>query len=123
MHYQIHPYAEVKLVRCSAGVVYDVIIDLRLGSPTFMQWSALELSAENHKLLYIPEGFAHGFQTLADNTELIYQHSTFHSPGHEKGIRFDDPALNIAWPLPVSMISPKDQHYSLINCAFKGMNT
>ncbi|MDD4464081.1 MAG: dTDP-4-dehydrorhamnose 3,5-epimerase [Desulfobacterales bacterium] len=123
MHYQIQPHAEVKLVRCTAGVIYDVIIDLLPESPTFRQWFSLELSAENHKMLYVPEGFAHGFQTLADNTELIYQHSAFHSPGHEGGIRFDDPALNIVWPLPVSVISPKDQHYPFIDSAFKGTKT
>jgi dTDP-4-dehydrorhamnose 3,5-epimerase len=123
MHYQAKPHAEVKLVRCTAGAIYDVIIDLRPESPTFIQWLAVELSATNHKILYIPEGFAHGFQTLTDSTELVYQHSAFHSPEHERGLRFDDPVLNIAWPLGVSMISSKDQSYTLVDNHFKGIET
>lgn len=123
MHYQTHPHAEAKLIRCTAGAIYDVVIDLRAQSPTFRQWFGAELSAENRRMLYVPEGFAHGYQTLTDNAELIYHHSAFHSPKHEGGIRFDDPALNIAWPWPVSAISPKDQYYPLIDSAFKGTKT
>jgi dTDP-4-dehydrorhamnose 3,5-epimerase len=121
MHYRARSHAEVKLVRCTAGDIYDVIIDLRPESPTFKQWFAVELSADNRKLLYIPEGFAHGFQTLAENTELIYHHSAFHNPDHERGLRFDDPLLAINWPLPVGMISPKDQRYPLSDINFTGI--
>ena len=120
MHYQIAPSAEAKLVRCAAGRIYDVIIDLRPESPTFRQWLAEVLSADDHRMLYIPEGFAHGFQTLTDNTELIYQHSAFYSPEDARGLRFDDPVLGIAWPLPVSIISPRDQSYDLIDANLKG---
>ena len=121
MHYQARPHSEAKLVRCTAGDIYDVIIDLRPESPTFKQWFAAELSAENRRLLYIPKGFAHGFQTLAHNTELIYHHSAFHSPDYARGLRFDDPALNIAWPLPVIMVTPKDRSYPLVENNFKGI--
>jgi dTDP-4-dehydrorhamnose 3,5-epimerase len=121
MHYQVKPHAEVKLVRCITGAIYDVIVDLRPASPTFRQWFAVELSAVNRKMIYIPEGFAHGFQTLTDNTELIYQHSAFHSPEYERGVRFDDPDLDIVWPLDVSVISPRDQGYPLIDNYFKGI--
>jgi len=121
MHYQIPPHAEAKLVRCTAGAILDVIVDLRQKSPTFMQWHVEELSANNHRMFYIPEGFAHGFQTLADDTELIYQHSVFYSPEHGRGIRFDDPALNITWPLAVCMISTKDQGFPLIDNHFQGI--
>ena len=121
MHYQAAPHAEVKLVRCSAGSIYDVIIDLRMDSSTFKQWFAVELSADNRKLLYIPEGFAHGFQTRTDNTEVIYHHSAFYNPESARGLKFDDPAIGIIWPLPVSMISPRDQSYPLIDKHFKGI--
>ena len=123
MHYQAKPHAEVKLVRCSAGSIYDVIIDLRLDSSTFKKWFAVELSADNRKLLYIPEGFAHGFQTRTDNTEVIYHHSAFYNPDAARGLRFDDPALSIIWPLPVGMVSPRDQNYGLIDANFKGVES
>lgn len=121
MHYQATPHAEVKLVRCSAGTIYDVIVDLRLTSSTFKQWFAVELSSDNRKLLYIPEGFAHGYQTRTDNTEVIYHHSAFYNPESARGLKFDDPAIGIIWPLPVSMISPRDQSYPLIDNHFKGI--
>jgi len=123
MHYQAKPHAEVKLVRCSAGAIYDVIVDLRPESSTFKQWFAMELSAENYKMLYIPEGFAHGFQTLTGTAEIIYHHSEFYSPDSARGLRFDDPALGIAWPLPVSMVSIRDQSYPIIDKHFKGIET
>lgn len=123
MHYQAKPHTEVKLVRCSAGAIYDVIIDLRMDSSTFKQWFAVELSADNRKLLYIPEGFAHGFQTLTDNTEVIYHHSAFYNPDSARGLRFDDPAIGIIWPLPVSMVCSRDQSYSLIDTSFKGVES
>lgn len=115
MHYQIAPHQEIKMVRCIAGSVYDVIIDLRKNSETYLRWVGTELSAANKKMLYIPQGFAHGFQTLSDNAELIYHHSEFYNAGSEAGIRFNDPAVNIIWPLPESEISEKDNHFSFIN--------
>lgn len=98
MHYQVAPYEEVKLVRCTRGTIYDVIIDLRSDSPTFKQWMAVELTAENHHMLYIPERFAHGFQTLEDNTEVIYQMSEFYYSDYACIIRWDDPDIGIRWP-------------------------
>ena len=110
MHYQMRPYnKEAKLVRCTSGAVFDVIVDLRPESRTFKQWFAIELSSDNHKMLFIPEGFAHGFQTLTDNTELFYQMSEFFSPEHARGVRWNDPAFNINWPEKISIISEKDK--------------
>ena len=121
MHFQVPPFREVKMVRCIAGAVFDVIIDIRQGSDTFLQWFGVELSAANRKMLYIPEGFAHGFQTLTDNCELIYHHTEFYTPGAEGGIRYNDPAVNIKWPLPVTVISARDEAHSLIDKHFKGI--
>jgi len=98
MHYQVAPYAEVKLIRCTRGSVWDAIIDLRKDSVTYMQYVSLELSAVNGHMLYVPEGFAHGFQTLEDNSELFYQLSAFYHPEAARGVRWDDPAFTIAWP-------------------------
>ena len=109
MHYQIAPYEETKLVRCTRGAIYDVIIDLRQGSPTFKQWMGVELTESNYKMLYVPENFAHGFQTLEDNAEVTYQVSQFYTPGSESGIRWDDPLFGIRWPLEVQVISDKDK--------------
>jgi dTDP-4-dehydrorhamnose 3,5-epimerase len=109
LHYQAGPYAEVKLVRCTAGAAYDVIVDLRPGSPTCRRWAAVELTARNRRAVYIPAGFAHGFQTLADGTELFYQMSELYHPESARGARWDDPALGIAWPeCPERVISPRD---------------
>lgn len=108
MHFQRQPHDEVKLVRCTAGALWDVIIDLRPDSPTYRQWQGFELSADNHRSLYVPRGFAHGFQTLRDDTEANYQISAFHEPAAASGLRHDDPAFAIAWPLPVSVISTRD---------------
>jgi len=108
MHFQRPPHAEAKLVRCTRGAIYDVIIDLRAGSPTLGQWLGVELTAANYRQLYVPEGFAHGFQTLEDEADVVYQVSEFYTPGAEGGLRYDDPAFGIRWPLPVSVISPKD---------------
>ena len=108
LHYQRAPHAEVKLVRCTRGAVYDVIVDIRPGSPTFGRWRAVELSAENRAMLYIPEGFAHGFQTLCDDTELFYQMSTAYVPHAAAGIRWDDPELAIEWPADARAISAGD---------------
>lgn len=121
MHYQLPPFCETKIIRCVQGKVLDVIIDLREGSPTFMRWHGVELSQDNLRMIYIPEGFAHGFQTLTDNVELIYHHSAFYNPEYERGLRFDDPVLGIKWPLPVDAMSPKDQAYRLIDNDFRGV--
>lgn len=121
MHFQVHPYKEIKMLRCIAGAVYDVIIDLRKNSATFLQWAAVELSAANKKMLYIPEGFAHGFQCLEDNCELIYHHSEFYQPGAEAGIRYNDPLINIEWPLPLTVISPRDTEHHYLTENFKGI--
>jgi len=111
MHYQIAPYEETKLVRCTRGAIYDVIIDLRPASPTYAQWVGVELTAENYKMLYVPERFAHSFQTLEEDSEVTYQVSQFYTPGSESGIRWDDPAFSIEWPLEVQVISDKDKSW------------
>ena len=112
MHYQAKPNEEAKLVRCTKGAIYDVIIDIRPESPTFKQWVAVELTAENRKMLYIPEGMAHGFQTLVDDTEVFYQMSEFYHPESARGIRWDDPMFRIDWVFDNSIISPKDRNYN-----------
>jgi dTDP-4-dehydrorhamnose 3,5-epimerase len=111
MHYQITPYEEAKLVRCTRGAIYDVIIDLRSDLPTYKQWIGVELTSENYRMLYVPENFAHGLITLEDNTEVTYQVSQFYSPGSEKGIRYNDAAFGIKWPIPVNVISEKDKSW------------
>jgi len=120
MHFQMQPHAEIKMLRCVAGAVYDVIIDLRKHSPTFLKWFGTGLSAQNKKMLYIPEGFAHGFQTLADDTELIYHHTGFYTPSAEGGIMYNDKTINIEWPLAVTEISDRDSDHPLIDSNFKG---
>ncbi len=114
MHYQLPPAAETKLVRCTAGALYDVIVDLRPDSPTYRQHFGVELTAANHRMLYVPAMFAHGFVTLADDTEATYQVSEFFTPGAERGLRHDDPALGIAWPRAVTVISDKDRSWPLL---------
>ena len=104
MHYQIEPFAETKLVRCTQGAAYDVIIDLRPQSETFREWVAIELTAENRRAVYIPEGFAHGFQTLADGTELFYQMSQYYRAECARGVRWDDAAFRISWPAERDLI-------------------
>lgn len=111
MHYQVAPHEEAKLVRCTKGAVYDVIVDLRQDSKTFKQWIAVELTQENHRLLYIPEGFAHGFQTLVDHTEVFYQMSESYHPEYAKGIRWNDPTFAIEWPMLPTLIANKDRTY------------
>ena len=111
MHYQARPYEEAKLVRCTAGAIYDVIIDLSPDSKTFMQWLAVELTSENRKMLYIPECFAHGFQTLVDNTEIFYQMTQFYVPESARGIRWNDPHFNIVWPDDQRTISASDRSF------------
>ena len=121
MHFQHPPFAEIKMLRCIAGAVYDVIVDLRKDSPSFLKWYGTELSAANKKMLYIPAGFAHGFQTLTDDAELIYHHTEFYTPAAEAGIGYNDPAINIVWPLPVSELSARDTSHPLIDSTFKGI--
>ncbi|HDO26482.1 MAG TPA: dTDP-4-dehydrorhamnose 3,5-epimerase [Bacteroidetes bacterium] len=115
MHFQKSPYEEAKLVRCIRGAIYDVIVDLRTGSPTFKQWFGVELTADNYKMLFIPEHFAHGFITLEDNSEITYMMSQFYKPGYDAGFRWNDPAFNINWPVEVAVISEKDNNHPDFN--------
>lgn len=121
MHYQLPPFTEIKLLRCIAGAVFDVIVDIRKDSPTFLQWFGTELSSTNKKMLYIPAGFAHGFQTLSADCELIYHHSELYTPGAEGGLRYNDPALGIEWPLPPTELSERDKQHPLLNANFTGI--
>jgi dTDP-4-dehydrorhamnose 3,5-epimerase len=114
LHYQLAPMAEAKLVRCVRGAIFDVVVDVRPGSKTYLQHVAVALSAANRRALYVPRGFAHGCQTLAPDTEVLYQTSEFYSSEHERGLRYDDPALGIEWPVPVSVISEKDSSWPLV---------
>ncbi len=111
MHYQAAPYEETKLVRCTAGAIYDVIVDLRPGSETYRQWLGVELTAANRCLLYIPQGVAHGFETLTDDAEVFYEISEFYHPESARGVRWDDPALGIEWPLKAQILSDRDRSY------------
>jgi dTDP-4-dehydrorhamnose 3,5-epimerase len=111
MHYQSAPYAEAKLVRCTRGSLYDVIIDLRPASATYRSWLGVELNTDNRRMLYVPEGFAHGFITLEDAVEVTYQVSQFYTPEAERGVRWDDPAFGIEWPLTPKVISDKDKRW------------
>ena len=121
MHFQYPPRAEIKIIKCIKGSVFDVAIDLRKGSPTILKWYGEILSAENMKALYVPEGFAHGFQTLEENCELLYFHTEFYSPIDEGAVKFDDPMIGIEWPLEISEISDKDKKHKLLNEDFKGV--
>ena len=109
LHFQAPPHLEAKLVRCTRGAAFDVMIDLRKGSATYGQWHGEELSADNRRMLYIPKGFAHGFQTLVDDTEVDYEITPAYVPGADRGFRFDDPSLGIRWPLPSVIISDRDE--------------
>lgn len=121
MHFQKPPHSEIKLVRCISGSVYDVVIDLRKHSSTFLKWFGVELSAENKRMLYIPEGCAHGFLTLTANCEIIYHHSSYYAPGVEEGIKFDEPAVNIKWPEPIVESSERDKLHPYLDENFKGI--
>ena len=109
LHFQKPPHEEAKIVRCTRGAIFDVIVDLRPRSPTYRQWEGFHLNAENRRALYVPKGFAHGFQTLVDDTELFYQISAFHVPAAAAGLRYNDTAFGIVWPLPVRAISERDR--------------
>jgi dTDP-4-dehydrorhamnose 3,5-epimerase len=121
MHFQFAPQAEMKMVRCLKGRVWDVAVDLRQGSPTFLQHHARELSPSNALMLMIPEGCAHGFQVLEPDSELLYLHTASYMPSAEGGIRFDDPALNLPWPVPVTDLSERDKQHPLLNKNFLGI--
>ena len=112
MHFQNAPHAEAKLVRCTRGAIYDVVVDLRSDSPTFTRWAAFELTPDNGRMIYIPEGCAHGFQTLVDATEVFYQMSEFYTPAAASGVRWNDPAFRIAWPIENRILSEKDGGYA-----------
>lgn len=114
MHYQVAPYEESKLVRCTMGAIYDVAVDLRPESRTFKQWVAVELTGENGRMFYIPQGLAHGFQTLVDNTEVFYQMSEFYHPQCARGVRWDDPAFGMTWPIKEVIISIKDASFAAL---------
>ncbi len=114
MHYNAEPATEAKLVRCTQGAIYDVIVDLRPDSPTFLAHIGVELTADNHRSLYVPEMFAHGYQTLTDGAEVVYQMNKFYTPGYERGLHYDDPMLGIEWALPVSEISEKDLNWQFL---------
>lgn len=111
LHFQRPPHAEAKLIRCTRGAIYDVIIDLRRGSPTFRRWLGVELTSDNRRMLYVPEGFAQGYQTLVDDTEIYYHTSQFYNPEAASGVRWNDPAFAVDWPLPVTTISTADSSW------------
>ncbi|MGK6316181.1 dTDP-4-dehydrorhamnose 3,5-epimerase [Neorhizobium sp. DT-125] len=121
MHFQHPPHAEMKLVNCLRGRVWDVAVDLRAGSPTFLKWHAEELSAENRRSLLIPEGFAHGFQTLTDDCELLYLHSAPYAPGAEGALNSQDPRLGVSWPLDITEISERDRRHPHLTDEFTGL--
>lgn len=108
MHFQAEPFPETKLIRCASGAIFDVLVDVRPTSPTFGQWQGFELTGSNHTMLYVPGGFAHGYQTLVDNCEVFYQMSEFYQPDLARGIHYDDPDVGVVWPLENPILSPKD---------------
>lgn len=122
LHLQVGEASEAKLVKCIRGSVLDVLLDLRQDSPTFLRYTPVELSAENRTAVYVPPGVAHGFQALADYSELIYHHSNYYLPASERGVRFDDPRAAIDWPLPVADVSPKDRQWPLLPADFSGFS-
>lgn len=114
LHFQGHPFEEDKIIRCINGSLFDVIVDIRPNSKTYLEWFGIELSSENKRSMFIPKGFAHGFQTLDDETEVLYQISEFYKPSHSMGIKFDDPKIGVVWPLSSPIISEKDRSYAYI---------
>ena len=123
MHYQIAPATETKLVRCTQGAIYDVIIDMRPDSPTYLSHIGVELTALNRRALYVPQMFAHGYQALTDEAEVVYQVGEFYTPGYERGLHYDDPTFGIDWPLPVSEISEKDAAWPLFKSVLVGVES
>jgi dTDP-4-dehydrorhamnose 3,5-epimerase len=122
MHFQLPPAAEAKLIGCLRGRVFDVAVDLRAGSPTFLRWHGVVLDEAEPVRIFIPEGFAHGFQALTDDVQLLYFHTVPWSPAHEGRVRFDDPAVSIAWPLPVAQVSEKDRDAALLPAGYAGVD-
>lgn len=120
MHYSAAPATEAKLVRCTQGAIYDVIVDMRPNSPTYLAHFGVELTQANRRSIYVPEMFAHGYQTLCDDTEVVYQMNKLYTPGYERGLRYDDPLLEIEWHLPVSEISPKDLDWTYLESTLVG---
>lgn len=121
LHYQLPPAAEAKLIRCVRGRVLDVAVDLRAESPTFLRWHVVELAEDNARAVFIPEGFAHGFQAMSDDAHLLYMHTASWNPAYEAGLRHDDPRLAIPWPLPVRHLSARDRAYAPIDAGFQGI--
>lgn len=123
MHFQTPPKAETKIIKCIRGAVFDVVIDVRRDSPTFLKWHGELLSEQNMSALLIPAGFAHGFQVLESDSELLYMHTEFFSPGHEMGIHYNDPKVDIQWPIPCTIISSRDDNHTILNDDFIGIET
>lgn len=121
LHFQHAPAGEAKLIRCLRGAVFDVAVDLRIESPTFGHWHGIELSATNERQIFIPEGFAHGFQSLTNDAELLYQHTFPYTPSAEAGLRYDDPTVAISWPLPIAAISDRDASLPMLSSVFTGL--
>lgn len=121
LHFQHPPKSETKIIRCLKGSIFDVAVDIRKNSPTFLQWHGEILSGANMKSYYLPDGFAHGFQVLEENSELLYLHTEFYNPDYEGGLNYKDPALNIKWPLSTSDVSERDENFPFINNTFKGV--
>ncbi len=122
MHYQVPPHAEVKIVRCIRGAVFDVVVDVRAGSKTFLQWFGSDLTRENNRAIYVPKGFAHGFQVLEAGSELLYFHTGYYNPDHEGGLIFNDPLVGIKWPLEPTDVSSRDKSHKYIEPTFKGIS-
>ncbi len=120
MHFQVSPYGEVKLIRCIAGSVFDVVVDIRQHSSTYLQWFGAELSSDNRRMMYVPEGCAHGFLTLSDSAELLYHHTSYYNPMADRGVRYNDPTFHIEWPISIEVVSEKDMNYPLIDDTFEG---
>ena len=120
LHFQYPPDCEVKIVKCLRGAIWDCIVDIRKGSPTFLQWEGIELTESNNRMIYVPEGFAHSFQSLTDDVEIAYFVSNYYAPNNEGGLRYDDPALNITWPVTVTEVSARDKEHPLLNENFEG---
>lgn len=121
MHYQQPPFAEIKMVSCIKGEIWDIVVDIREGSPTFLQSFSVKLSDKDFLSILIPEGFAHGFQTISDNCELIYFHTADYNPAAERGLNPRDPMLGIAWPMPITDLSPRDENHEFLNNNFNGI--
>ncbi|NVZ61186.1 dTDP-4-dehydrorhamnose 3,5-epimerase [Pseudomonas gingeri] len=122
LHFQHAPHAEMKMVRCLKGRVWDVVVDLRADSPTFLQWHAEELTPQTGRMLVIPQGCAHGFQVLEADSELLYLHTAFYEPAAEGAVRYDDPRVGVAWPLPVTDLSERDKNHALLSNEFAGLH-